>query len=431
METDPRKATLVGRAILLAAALAIALSAPSAVAASTGDFAKAGKLDDTPPTFFISSSSGYQTRNQQPVVYFYGSDVDGAESGTGIDRYEVRLDDGAVVATLPPASTEYQPSTPLPDGDHSVTIEAFDTAGNSSVDRSYFTVDTTPTPVADIGASTDISLTGLEVSFAAGGSRDTDVDGSIVRWEWDLDGNGTFETDTGTEDHASHIYNERGVFAVTVRVTNDSGFTATKSVLLDVRPQPPDGEFGVSINDGDVATNDPHVTLSLIWPKFSSTVIVSNDGGFGAAGSTASFDLQPQIPWKLRPAGAKRVPRVVYVRFKGSDFADDQPFTDDIILDKRKPVVDHATLDGSGQHASVALHASDDNSGVAVAEFYAKRRGKPIDTVRFTSRRHRGERVLNQNVTVSSRRAPRFVRVQDAAGNDSHLAQIHDKHRNL
>ena len=30
--------------------------------------------------------------------------------------------------------------------------------------------------------------------------------GPIVDYAWDLDGNGSFETDTGTDPHASHVY---------------------------------------------------------------------------------------------------------------------------------------------------------------------------------------------------------------------------------
>ena len=43
--------------------------------------------------------------------------------------------------------------------------------------------------------------TGQPVTFDASGS--TDPDGTIVKYEWDLDGNGTYETNTGStaDDH--------------------------------------------------------------------------------------------------------------------------------------------------------------------------------------------------------------------------------------
>ncbi len=428
MELDPGKARPVGWAAVLTAAFV--LIAPTGADARLGSSGTA-KADETPPSLLIFGNSGpYQTRNQQPSVEFYASDVDGGESGAGIDRIEATVDDGAPTA-LPATATQFQPPSPLPDGDHSIVIRAFDNAGNNAADGVSFTVDTTPTPVADLAPSDNTVLTDTPVTFYAGNSHDTDVDGRIVRFEWDLDGDGTFETDTGTDSETTRTYPDPAGLAVSVRVTNDSGATATALVLLDVRPKPPEGgQVGVSINDGAVATNDPHVTLTLVWPEFANTVVVSNDGGFRTAGSTMTFDIKPQIPWTLRSAGAKRAPRLVYVRFQGAG-SDDQPYQDDIILDKRKPLVDDAALATSGHKFSVDLDATDDNSGVAVAEFYAKRNGKPIDSVKFKPHHNHFERNLSQPVPVTSRRAPKFVRVEDAAGNDSRLAEIHDKHRNL
>ena len=41
-------------------------------------------------------------------------------------------------------------------------------------------------------------------------STSTDVDGSIVKYEWDLDGNGSYETDTGTTKTTSRTYATAG-----------------------------------------------------------------------------------------------------------------------------------------------------------------------------------------------------------------------------
>jgi hypothetical protein len=38
------------------------------------------------------------------------------------------------------------------------------------------------------------------------------------------------------------------------------------------------------------------MTLSVTWPRLAETALVSNDGGFGAAGSTREIGLMAHIP---------------------------------------------------------------------------------------------------------------------------------------
>ena len=54
-------------------------------------------------------------------------------------------------------------------------------------------------------------------------SASSDTDGTIENYSWDLDGDGTFETDTGTTPTTSHSYSENGTYLVAVKVTDDEG----------------------------------------------------------------------------------------------------------------------------------------------------------------------------------------------------------------
>jgi PKD repeat protein len=65
-------------------------------------------------------------------------------------------------------------------------------------------------------------VVGEEVTFDAEGS--TDPDGKITTYEWDVDGDGTFET---TGSRISHTYSRSGEYQVRLRVTDDAGRTAT------------------------------------------------------------------------------------------------------------------------------------------------------------------------------------------------------------
>jgi PKD repeat protein len=90
-------------------------------------------------------------------------------------------------------------------------------------------------PVATLTHAPARVLTGETVGFDASGSSDSD--GTIENYVWDLDGDGTFETDTGTSPRASTAYAENGVHVVAVRVTDDEGKSglAVDSVTVDNR----------------------------------------------------------------------------------------------------------------------------------------------------------------------------------------------------
>jgi hypothetical protein len=65
------------------------------------------------------------------------------------------------------------------------------------------------------------------------GSASSDPDGTIAKYEWDLDGNGSFETSTGTTASASRIYTAAATLTVGLRVTdNDAAATTTTRSLV-------------------------------------------------------------------------------------------------------------------------------------------------------------------------------------------------------
>jgi hypothetical protein len=74
------------------------------------------------------------------------------------------------------------------------------------------------------------------VEFDASGSGD--ADGSVVRYEWDLDGNGSFETDTGTTPTASNSYAGPATLTVRLRVTDNDGATGEATRSLQINPPP-------------------------------------------------------------------------------------------------------------------------------------------------------------------------------------------------
>jgi hypothetical protein len=76
-------------------------------------------------------------------------------------------------------------------------------------------------PTASFTHTPQSTVTGQRVSFDASASSYST--GPIVDYAWDLDGNGTFETHTGSSPHASRVYLVPGTVAVRLRVTGFDG----------------------------------------------------------------------------------------------------------------------------------------------------------------------------------------------------------------
>jgi plastocyanin len=76
-------------------------------------------------------------------------------------------------------------------------------------------------PMASFTATPSDARVDQTVSFNASGTMDPDGDpGSIIRHEWDFDGNGSFEVDTGGFSTTSQSYPTAGVRTVRLRVTD-------------------------------------------------------------------------------------------------------------------------------------------------------------------------------------------------------------------
>jgi PKD repeat protein len=104
-------------------------------------------------------------------------------------------------------------------------------------------------PNAAFTISPNPAQTGQTVTFNGAGS--SDPGGSISKYEWDLDGNGSYETDTGTTSSASRSYATVQSITVALRVTDNLGATSTVAHQLTVNSpsnQAPTASFTMSPN---------------------------------------------------------------------------------------------------------------------------------------------------------------------------------------
>lgn len=199
-------------------------------------------------------------------------------------------------------------------------VKSADAAGNTatSVKQGFTTSNTIPS-IGSFTASATSGNTPLAVNFAAAGA---DTDGFIAAYEWDFDGDGVYDSNTGSTGRASHTYGTAGTFDARVRVTDNGGAAlesdATTITVSTSSAQPPvvnsisttqDGssmsmKFEVSVKvsggsivkyewdfDGngtiDATTASAPTTCKYSQPgTYKATVTVTDDKGATAKGQT-------------------------------------------------------------------------------------------------------------------------------------------------
>jgi subtilisin-like proprotein convertase family protein len=193
-----------------------------------------------------------------------GSTSSDPEDGLNLAKYEWDLDyDGS---DFTPDKSGARPivqfATP---GAHRIALRVTDSDGATGTASETFDVPPTFAPTPVVTATPNPVVAGALVSFDASGSTD---DGRIVAYDWDLDGNGTYET-TGTSPAAARSYPNAGVISVGLRLTDDDGrFTVTHLAVL-VR--------GAGGAGGGSGPGSPGATSGRRTPT----------GGMGAAGGAA------------------------------------------------------------------------------------------------------------------------------------------------
>jgi len=139
-------------------------------------------------------------------------------------------------------------------GTFTATLTVTDDVGASGTAAVVIDVRNDP-PTAALSISPAAVLTGVPVTFSGAGSLD--ADGPIAKFEWDLDGNGTFETDSGATATVVRSFPNRMRVTVKLRVKN-AGQTTLGFVVGGRQRGPRDNRFvfKVSRNGTPVAIKD-------------------------------------------------------------------------------------------------------------------------------------------------------------------------------
>jgi|GEM_PF-2365286 len=136
------------------------------------------------------------------------------------------------------------------DGSFWVRFRAVDDDGNATADSAQVTVTRGQSPVASITGGPYTVKINMPLTLRGSG---TDADGRVVKYEWDFDGDGTYDWESATTGQASHTYATTNTYTASLRVTDDDGNADVKTVQVMVSSLPPvasvvGGPFTVKIN---------------------------------------------------------------------------------------------------------------------------------------------------------------------------------------
>lgn len=152
----------------------------------------------------------------------------------------------------------------------------------------------------------------LMVYYSAFGSVSDGA--AIVRYEWDLDGNGAYDFDaTSQGGYANYLYSKPGEYVITLRATDSLGRFATDQVTVSVRhPASSSVDYWTVFDDTRVRRIDIALTQAdwdSMWADPAGKIQVQADAViFGEALSDVGFRMRGQFslhnsgdkkPWKI------------------------------------------------------------------------------------------------------------------------------------
>ena len=178
-------------------------------------------------------------------------------------------------------------------GTHTITLTVTDDEGTPDTDDVIITVNANQAPLADAGSDqtlTDSDENGSE-TVTLDGSASSDPDGTILSYEWDIDGD---QVTDYTGETVLDVQLGVGVHNITLTVTDNGGATASDDVTVTITQ--PDYDAYVS--------QSPIVTYGLV------------EGGI--AGTTTAVDGLVQTITEVTNA-AKAVLQVEYVLTTNAD----------------------------------------------------------------------------------------------------------------
>ena len=249
--------------------------------------------DTTPPLLGISPANGSTvTTTTSPLI-----DVSYADAGSGVDTSTlmIAVDGYPYTSLFMVTDTNATYAVPLSGGQHTVTASIRDRAGNLAQATSTFTISVFRALPEVIPTSGPAPLT---VTFV---TRAEYTDGAILRYRWDFQGDGIFDTnDPGARNYTRTI-TQKGTFNAVLEVLNDHNQITTATATYTVTGNPPvatasvnpsNGAVPLTVNFNGSATDKDGTIVKFEWDfqgdgvfDYTSTTTGNTSHTFNAEGT--------------------------------------------------------------------------------------------------------------------------------------------------
>jgi PKD repeat protein len=195
-------------------------------------------VQNTPPTASFTFTPNPAAIGLPVTFNAAGSSADTTKYEWSFDGDDTTFEvDGGAVATT-------THTFPAP-GFYLVYLRVSDAEGATNVTNRLVRVNAKPSP--SFVATPNPALIGEAVSFDPGTSSDSD--GTIATYQWDLDGDGTFEATQTTATPVTHTYNATATVDAKLRVTDNNGAVADFTRQVVVQATRPSAGFSYAPHD--------------------------------------------------------------------------------------------------------------------------------------------------------------------------------------
>ncbi len=188
-----------------------------------------------------------------------------------------------------------------------------DTGLTATARTTTLAIDARPpgSPSVQASANNSTSRAAGNTPYAVNFTATLFTGGPIVLWEWDYEGDGTYDFSSAASPNASFTYTQSGIFAARVRATNEQGLTSTDTVEVESSLVPtltvpvdtfdPSAAQTVAIN---TSLNGPAPVRLLVKDAGGSIVRTLAEGVRAAGAYSDSWDgkndaghVLPQAPY--------------------------------------------------------------------------------------------------------------------------------------
>ncbi|MBN1930908.1 MAG: PKD domain-containing protein [Desulfobacterales bacterium] len=178
--------------------------------------------------------------------------TDGEDPAGTIQRFRWDFDGNGSYDTYDEMAQDYNRTYNTP-GSYNATLYIWSSTGASTSASITITVQNNP-PVATADILPSNGEVPLTAQLIGSGS---DSDGSIVLYEWDLDGDGTFDWSSSTTGNTTYTYTVVGSYQAVFRVTDNDGQTATALAATTVVNTGPPGSPTATASANPIIGNAP------------------------------------------------------------------------------------------------------------------------------------------------------------------------------